>query len=196
MGSWNLGVILDVKIGINTMSPFFHDVYRNGFHSDSSTDSDSDSDISGNEEHEVSSSGSKEKRSGQSECEPPPHSMGFPLGGTGYFPHVQITLKSTKEVAGYNTISEALYRLDFYNAIRDIRRFNYVCKLLQLLINQSLTSLSGCATRVLFSMLEQIASQGLCHMLSSLTSSWLMILILMILRWLMSLLFIFWFSGL
>jgi len=75
-------------------------------------------------------------------------------------PFCHITLKCTKEVAGYNTISEAFYRLDFCNAIRDIRRFNYVSKLLHLLINQNLTSLSGCATKVLFSMLEQVAWQG------------------------------------
>jgi len=74
-------------------------------------------------------------------------------------PHCQITLKSTKEVAGYNTISEAFHRLDFCSAISDIRRFNYVTKLLHLLINQSLTTLSGCATKALFSMLEQLAWQ-------------------------------------
>lgn len=74
-------------------------------------------------------------------------------------PHCQITLKPTREVATYNTISEAFYRLDFCNAIHDIRRFNYICKLLHLLITQNLTSLSGCATRILFTMLEQVAWQ-------------------------------------
>ena len=85
-----------------------------------------------------------------------------PVGSppTNQPPFCQITLKSTREVAGYNTISEAFYRLDFCSAIRDIRRFNYVCKLLHLLINQSLTTLSGCATKVLFVMLEQLAWQG------------------------------------
>ncbi|XP_053200555.1 F-box only protein 25-like isoform X2 [Panonychus citri] len=74
-------------------------------------------------------------------------------------PHCHITLKSTKEVAGFNTISEAFYRLDFCNAIRDIRRFNYICKLLHLLITQNLTSLSGAATKVLFNLLEKVAWQ-------------------------------------
>ncbi|RWS10788.1 F-box only protein 25-like protein [Dinothrombium tinctorium] len=74
-------------------------------------------------------------------------------------PYCHITLKSTKEVAGYNTISEAFYKLDFCNAIRDIRRFNYICKLLHLLITQNLTSLSGCATKVLFTLLERVAWQ-------------------------------------
>lgn len=74
-------------------------------------------------------------------------------------PHCRISIK-TREVAMYNTISEAFYRLDFCNAIHDIRRFNYICKLLHLLITQNLTSLSGCATKVLFTMLEQVAWEG------------------------------------
>lgn len=74
-------------------------------------------------------------------------------------PYCRITLKITKEVAGYNTISEAFRRLDFTNAVRDIRRFNYICKLLHLLITQNLTTLSGCATKVLFTMLEEVAWQ-------------------------------------
>lgn len=83
----------------------------------------------------------------------------YPLkepNGTRAAPHCRISVR-TREVAMYNTISEAFYRLDFCNAIHDIRRFNYICKLLHLLITQNLTSLSGCATRVLFSMLEQVA---------------------------------------
>lgn len=82
-----------------------------------------------------------------------------PNSGTKTAPHCRISVR-TREVAMYNTISEAFYRLDFCNAIHDIRRFNYICKLLHLLITQNLTSLSGCATRVLFSMLEQVAWEG------------------------------------
>ncbi|KAI2800505.1 F-box only protein 32 [Blomia tropicalis] len=74
-------------------------------------------------------------------------------------PFCRITLNPTKEVAGSNIISEAFYRLDFCNAIRDIRRFAYVSKLLHLLITQNLTSLSGNATKALFWMLEEIAKQ-------------------------------------
>lgn len=95
-------------------------------------------------------------------------------------PYCRITLNPTKEVAGSNIISDAFYRvclfstcrhfsililslmfqLDFCNAIRDIRRFAYVSKLLHLLITQNLTSLSGNATKALFWMLEEIAKQG------------------------------------
>lgn len=74
-------------------------------------------------------------------------------------PYCPISVR-TREVAMYNTISEAFYRLDFCNAVHDIRRFNYICKLLHLLITQSLTNLSGCATKVLFTILEQIAKEG------------------------------------
>lgn len=74
-------------------------------------------------------------------------------------PHCPIIVKNTKEIAGYLSISDAFLKLDFYNAIRDIRRFNYVCKLLHLLITQNLTSLSGCATKFLFNLLEEIAFQ-------------------------------------
>jgi hypothetical protein len=42
-----------------------------------------------------------------------------------------------------------------------VRRFNYICKLLDLLITQKLTMLSGCAQKVLFNMLEEVAYQGL-----------------------------------
>lgn len=75
-------------------------------------------------------------------------------------PHCQILLKPTREVAMYKSISEAFCQLDFCNAIHDIRRFNYICKLLHLLITQNLTSLSGCATKILFSMLEHCAIEA------------------------------------
>ncbi|XP_027203164.2 uncharacterized protein LOC113797049 isoform X1 [Dermatophagoides pteronyssinus] len=74
-------------------------------------------------------------------------------------PYYRITMNPTREVQGSNIISDAFYRLDFCNAIRDIRRFAYVSKLLHLLITQNLTSLSGNATKALFWMLEEIAKQ-------------------------------------
>ncbi|XP_054716284.1 F-box only protein 25-like [Uloborus diversus] len=74
-------------------------------------------------------------------------------------PYCQITLKNTKEVIGFNNISEAIQKLDFRNAVHDIRRFNYICKLLHLLITQNLTTLSGRATQILFAVLEEVARQ-------------------------------------
>lgn len=56
-------------------------------------------------------------------------------------------------------MSEAFHSLDFLSAISDIRRFNYVTKLLHLLINQNLTSLSGCTSKALFNLLQQLTDQ-------------------------------------
>ncbi|RZF39570.1 hypothetical protein LSTR_LSTR001091 [Laodelphax striatellus] len=74
-------------------------------------------------------------------------------------PHCHITIKCTKEIAGFNGLSDAFKRLDFRSAVHDVRRFNYICKLLDLLISHKLTTLSGCAQKVLFNMLEEVAYQ-------------------------------------
>jgi F-box protein 25/32 len=88
-------------------------------------------------------------------------------------PHCHITIKCTREIAGFNGLSDAFKRLDFRSAVHDVRRFNYICKLLDLLITQKLTMLSGCAQKVLFNMLEEVAyqvsaSQQNIHMLNKL----------------------------
>lgn len=54
-------------------------------------------------------------------------------------------------------------KLDFRNAVRDVRRFNYVCALLDLLIGQQMIALSGCAQKVLLAMLEEVASYAVAH---------------------------------
>lgn len=64
------------------------------------------------------------------------------------------------QIAGFNGLSDAFKRLDFRSAVHDVRRFNYICKLLDLLITQKMTMLSGCAQKVLFNMLEEVAYQG------------------------------------
>ncbi|XP_071451132.1 F-box only protein 32 [Hetaerina americana] len=75
-------------------------------------------------------------------------------------PHCHITIKCTREIAGFNGLSDALKRLDFRSAVRDVRRFNYICKLLDLLVSsQKVAALSGCAQKVLFNMLEEVAYQ-------------------------------------
>ncbi|XP_022117701.1 F-box only protein 32 isoform X2 [Pieris rapae] len=75
-------------------------------------------------------------------------------------PHCHITIKCTKEIAGFNGLSEAVRRLDFSSAVRDVRRFNYICALLELLLcGQRLTHLPGAAQKLLLSMLEQLADQ-------------------------------------
>ncbi|CAG9087386.1 unnamed protein product [Plutella xylostella] len=75
-------------------------------------------------------------------------------------PHCHITIKCTREIAGFNGLSEAVRRLDFSSAVRDVRRFNYICALLNLLVGgQKLTHLPGAAQKLLLSMLEEVAHQ-------------------------------------
>jgi F-box protein 25/32 len=65
------------------------------------------------------------------------------------------------KIAGFNGLSEAVRRLDFSSAVRDVRRFNYICALLELLLGgQRLTHLPGAAQKLLLSMLEELADQG------------------------------------
>ena len=59
-------------------------------------------------------------------------------------PFYPITLRNTREVAGFNGLAEALIRLDFSRALRDVRRFNYVASLMQLLFSHDkLSQLPG-----------------------------------------------------
>ncbi|KAJ7413996.1 F-box only protein 25 [Willisornis vidua] len=69
---------------------------------------------------------------------------------------IYVHKESTKERHGYCTLGEAFNRLDFSSAIQDIRRFNYVVKLLQLIAKSQLTSLSGAAQKNYFNILDKI----------------------------------------
>lgn len=61
------------------------------------------------------------------------------------------------QIAGFNELDEAVKRLDFRSAVRDVRRFNYVCALLDHLIGQQMTGMSGCTQKALLAMLEEVA---------------------------------------
>ncbi|KAJ8270522.1 hypothetical protein GJAV_G00115910 [Gymnothorax javanicus] len=74
---------------------------------------------------------------------------------------IYIQKESTRERHGYCTLGEAFNRLDFSSAIQDIRRFNYVVKLLQLIAKSQLTSLSGAAQKNYFNILEKIVRKVL-----------------------------------
>uniref|UniRef100_A0A3P9CL25 F-box only protein 25 n=1 Tax=Maylandia zebra TaxID=106582 RepID=A0A3P9CL25_9CICH len=74
---------------------------------------------------------------------------------------IYIQKGSTKERHGYCTLGEALNRLDFSSAIQDLRRFNYVAKLFQLIARSQLTSLSGAAQKNYFNILEKIVRKVL-----------------------------------
>ncbi|KAM8952670.1 F-box only protein 25 isoform 2-T2 [Pelodytes ibericus] len=74
---------------------------------------------------------------------------------------IYIQKGSTKQIHGYCTLGEAFNRLDFSSAIQDIRRFNYVGRLLQLIAQSQITSLSGAAQKNYFNVLEQIVQKVL-----------------------------------
>uniref|UniRef100_A0A8C4RCN5 F-box only protein 25 n=1 Tax=Eptatretus burgeri TaxID=7764 RepID=A0A8C4RCN5_EPTBU len=63
---------------------------------------------------------------------------------------------STKERHGYCTLGEAFTQLDFSSAIKDGCQFRYIIKLLQLIANTQLTSLSGIAQKNYFTLLDMV----------------------------------------
>uniref|UniRef100_A0A3B4WRJ9 F-box only protein 25 n=1 Tax=Seriola lalandi dorsalis TaxID=1841481 RepID=A0A3B4WRJ9_SERLL len=71
------------------------------------------------------------------------------------------TTKRKKDFYNNNTKSQSLNRLDFSSAIQDLRRFNYVAKLFQLIARSQLTSLSGAAQKNYFNILEKIVRKVL-----------------------------------
>jgi F-box protein 25/32 len=78
--------------------------------------------------------------------------------GQATAPYCPITVKSTREIAGFNGLAEALLRLDFIHAVGDIRRFHFVSQLMYLLFSHDkLSQLPGAAQKILFRMLEEMA---------------------------------------
>lgn len=76
-------------------------------------------------------------------------------------PHCHITIRCTREIAGFNGLGEAVRRLDFRSSVRDRRRFQYVCALLRLLVaGKGIASLPGSAQKLMLQMLEEVASHG------------------------------------
>eukprot|EP00096_Caligus_rogercresseyi_P010351 TRINITY_DN3737_c0_g1_i1.p1 TRINITY_DN3737_c0_g1~~TRINITY_DN3737_c0_g1_i1.p1 ORF type:complete len:395 (-),score=127.78 TRINITY_DN3737_c0_g1_i1:960-2117(-) len=73
-------------------------------------------------------------------------------------PSYPIIVKCTKEIAGFNELSEGLLRLDFPGALRDIRRFRYVGRVMHILLrHDKLRTLPGAAQKLIFRMLEEMA---------------------------------------
>ncbi|KAJ8974124.1 hypothetical protein NQ317_007813 [Molorchus minor] len=60
----------------------------------------------------------------------------------------------------HNNKDEAVKRLDFRSAVRDVRRFNYICALLDLLIGQQNDCIIRMCSEVLLAMLEEVASHA------------------------------------
>lgn len=86
-------------------------------------------------------------------------------------PHIRINLYSTREIANVSTITDALLKLDMKSAIRDVRRFNYVCKvtlltfpsifqLVRRLLADRLHTLTGRSQLYIIELLKVIMHQG------------------------------------
>jgi len=72
-------------------------------------------------------------------------------------PFCPIIIKCTREVAGFNTLSDVLKRLDFRSAAHDVRRFQYVATILRLLLKPDrLFNLPGSCQKLIFRILEEM----------------------------------------
>ncbi|CAI5438746.1 unnamed protein product [Caenorhabditis angaria] len=72
-----------------------------------------------------------------------------------WIPHCFV--KSTsKEFIGCTSMSEAFHRLDLARAVNDVRRFNFICKVVQILVEEKLPNLSATARKSLLSILIAI----------------------------------------
>ncbi|GAB1607153.1 F-box only protein 32-like [Argonauta hians] len=76
-------------------------------------------------------------------------------------PHIQFVKGTSRERKIHTSVSEAFIRLDLSGAVKDVRRFNYVCSLLEILITTKMSSLSGNTQKYLFHTLEEVLTQVL-----------------------------------
>ncbi|XP_046344698.1 F-box only protein 25-like isoform X1 [Haliotis cracherodii] len=76
-------------------------------------------------------------------------------------PFIQYHRGTSKERKELTSISEAFIRLDMTGAVKDIRRFNYVCKVLHLILGSKLSGLSGTAQKQVINILEATSEQVL-----------------------------------
>lgn len=61
----------------------------------------------------------------------------------------------SKQRGKYLTVGEVLCSLDFCTALGDPRRFHYVCKVIELIVEDHFSTLCGSAMKYLFSILEE-----------------------------------------
>ncbi|PIK50387.1 putative F-box only protein 32 [Apostichopus japonicus] len=62
---------------------------------------------------------------------------------------------TSKQRGKYLTVGEVLCSLDFCTALSDPRRFHYVCKVIELIIEEHFSTLCGSAMKYLFCILEE-----------------------------------------
>ncbi|KAJ1361899.1 hypothetical protein KIN20_021277 [Parelaphostrongylus tenuis] len=73
----------------------------------------------------------------------------------GWIPHCFVKSKS-KEFIGCTSISEAFHRLDLTRGVCDVRRFGYIAKVVEILVQEKVQNLSGNARKSLVGILTAI----------------------------------------
>ncbi|TKR95503.1 hypothetical protein L596_009667 [Steinernema carpocapsae] len=76
--------------------------------------------------------------------------------GEEWIPHCFVKTSKSKEFVGCTSMSEAFHRLDMGRAVVDVRRFNYVCKVLQIIVSEKLVSVSATARKHVLSIIQAI----------------------------------------
>ncbi|KAI6178314.1 F-box domain-containing protein [Aphelenchoides besseyi] len=77
-----------------------------------------------------------------------------------WIPHCFVKQNRSKEFIGCTSMSEAFHRLDLARGVQDVRRFNYICKVVQILVTEKLQNLSGLARKHLFGIIQAIVIQS------------------------------------
>uniref|UniRef100_A0A1I8AHX3 F-box domain-containing protein n=1 Tax=Steinernema glaseri TaxID=37863 RepID=A0A1I8AHX3_9BILA len=73
-----------------------------------------------------------------------------------WIPHCFVKTSKSKEFVGCTSMSEAFHRLDMARAVVDVRRFNYVCKVLQIIVQEKLVSVSATARKHVLAIIRAI----------------------------------------
>lgn len=76
--------------------------------------------------------------------------------GDDWIPHCFVKTGKSKEFVGCTSMSEAFHRLDLARAVSDVRRFNYICKVVQILVQEKLQNLSATARKALLAIIKAI----------------------------------------
>ncbi|OWF47289.1 F-box only protein 32-like [Mizuhopecten yessoensis] len=76
-------------------------------------------------------------------------------------PYIHYVKATSRERKILTSLSEAFVHLDMSGAVKDIRRFNYVCKVLQILLCGKLTSMSGTSQKRIINILDEMVNQVL-----------------------------------
>lgn len=76
-------------------------------------------------------------------------------------PFILYSSASSKEKVEFTSFSEAIVRLDMNGAVRDLRRANYMTKLLFLILKQKFPNLSGTSQKHVLNILESMVNEAI-----------------------------------